>query len=957
MKQLPEDLAKSLQNKLDAFAVAYHDAGLNLPVDDSFTDVLKHVFLYSDFVAKTCTRKPEILDDLLKSGDLNKAYSKEHYNHLLYQDLLDSHDEPKLGTILRNRRSREMVRIAWRDLSGQAGLVHTMKDLSSLADACIDNAFAFLYRLHCYKFGTPVNDKGTPQHMVVLGLGKLGATELNFSSDVDLIFTYPENGITVYGPQSISNAEFFTGLSRRFLKVFALTTPDGILFRVDLRLRPFGENGPLIMTFNETEDYYQRQGREWERYALIKARPVAGDKKSGQLLLERLKPFVYRRYLDFGVYDSLREMKQKISLEVERRGLKENIKLGAGGIREIEFFGQIFQLIRGGVEPALQERRILKILEILVRENYIPQTVCHELTTAYNFLRKTENRLQEFADLQTHDIPVKDAGRHLLAKSMEYEVWGSYYKDLQNHMEKVHFHFNELLAAKNENDAAKRIDHELSLVWEGMEDKNQFNETLMAAGFEQPQEIANLLDFLRNDSETRSLSSEGRKRLDKLIPIVLKKAGLSKQPVLVLQRITDLIKAIERRTCYLSLLLENPDVLNHIVRLSIASPWIISYLAQHPLLLDELIDTRTLYLPPERKDLETALAWRLAQIPEQDLELRIDELIIFKHVNTLRVAAADVTGAFPLMKVSDYLSDIAETILEQIVGLAWHHLVNKHGRPVCHLGETACDKGFAVIAYGKLGGLELGYGSDLDLVFLHAGAAARTKSTANPIDTSQFYARLGQRIIHILTTHSRAGRLYEIDMRLRPSGNSGPLVINIEAFGDYQAKEAWTWEHQALVRARPICGDAAVINHFKKIRKDILCRPRDLRDLRKEVRKMRERLRKEHDGRPLAGQFNIKHGKGGVMDIEFLVQYLVLLHAHKHPELVEWSDNIRQIEALAKTSIFEKDIADFLTDAYIALRSKIHKLSLQETTLTVPEEQFQEFRDKTIKIWDRYLGA
>jgi glutamate-ammonia-ligase adenylyltransferase len=466
------------------------------------------------------------------------------------------------------------------------------------------------------------------------------------------------------------------------------------------------------------ERYYQEQGREWERYALIKARIVAGDQSAGNFLLKQLHPFIYRRYLDYSAFESLRAMKQMIALEVTRKGMANDIKLGPGGIREIEFFGQIFQLIRGGVTPALQETAILKVLEALADEHHIPQQVCRELTDAYEFLRNTENRLQEYADQQTHRLPSDDSGLLRLAASMGFAEAGSFNSALDHHRNNVHAHFRMLLASADAGDRPQKSEATLDSVWQNVMEKRQAVQTLAALGYDQPDQVLGLLEYLRNDPETRALSPKGRRRLDKLMPRFLKEIGACENPLITLRRVIDLIKTIERRTSYLALLLENPTALSHLVKLSNASPWIASFLARHPVLLDELLDPRTLYRPPQKNEMKTGLQRRLALIAPDDLEYQIEQLCIFKQVNVLRVATADVTGTLPLMRVSDYLSEIAETILSEVVDLAFDHLVSKHGAPACRLGDKPCQRGFAVIAYGKLGGLELGYGSDLDLVFL-----------------------------------------------------------------------------------------------------------------------------------------------------------------------------------------------------------------------------------------------
>ncbi|MBW2014438.1 MAG: bifunctional [glutamate--ammonia ligase]-adenylyl-L-tyrosine phosphorylase/[glutamate--ammonia-ligase] adenylyltransferase, partial [Deltaproteobacteria bacterium] len=690
----------------------------------------------------------------------------------------------------------------------------------------------------------------------------------------------------------------------------------------------------------------------------IKARVVAGDKIAGAKLLDRLKPFVYRRYLDFGAFESLRYMKQKISLEVKQKHISHNIKLGLGGIREIEFFGQIFQLIRGGVAPALQEQSLRKVLKILARENYISPQTCDELTRAYEILRNTEHRLQEFSDQQTHEIPADPVARIRLAASMGFDDPESFTRDLKRHTKIVHDHFNQLLGGgdlKPVDDSGEKIESELLSVWQDIIEDEQGRKVLAEAGFENPDHVMRLLDDLRKDPETRLLSSHGRNRLDKLMPVMLKLMGRSEQPLVVVSRIVDLIKTIERRTNYLALLLENRIAIVHLIQLAAASPWVVSFLARHPVLLDELLDPRTLYLPPEKSDLEEEMRKKFDLIPSVDLEVKIQELCIFKQANILRVAAADVTGAVPLMRTSDHLSEIAETVLNKVVDLSWDHLAQRHGTPECQLDDQRIEKGFAVIAYGKLGGLELGYGSDLDLVFLHAGTQGQTRGGKYPIENAQFFARLGQRVVHILTAHTPAGALYQTDMRLRPSGSSGILVSHIQGFKEYQMNKAWTWEHQAIIKARSISGDIQLTKRFEQIRNLVITRPRIMSKLQKEVVDMRKRMRRELSSHE-PELFDLKQDTGGIVDIEFLVQYLVLLKSSEYNELTRWTDTVRLLETLNQTGIIDADIAHLLKEAYLTYRAAVHQLNLQEKPAKVPENKFCSLREKVKRIWDDFMG-
>lgn len=958
--KLPNGLYAQARDKWQALCEAAHKAGVDLPADAAFVETTHRVFAFSDFIARNLIRNPELLAELLQRGDLYHRHRPADYFSLVENRLSNISGEAELGRGLCRIRRREMVRIAWRDLTGLAQLDETMADLSAFARACLEVTLQYTYRWQCNTYGVPRDAGGAPQHLVVIGMGKLGSGELNFSSDIDLIFAYPERGETDGAATSISNEEFFVRLCRKYVKLIGTVSTDGPLFRVDIRLRPYGDNGPLVMSFDNMEDYYQHQGREWERYAWIKARVVAGDRHAGSQLLARLKPFIYRRYLDYGAFESLRDMKLRIVQEVRRKGMQDNIKLGPGGIREIEFFGQTFQLLRGGVIPALQCPPIQEVLTLLARENYITPDDCTRLTAAYQFFRNTEHRLQEFSDQQTHQLPSLADEKERLAHAMGFPDSTIFFETLDGHRQYVHQHFSQILElgdSRNQDsaEASQRVsDRALTALWLSPGPDPEKKAALADTGYDAPDEALRLLEMLREDPATRALSPAGRKRLDRVIPQLLKAVGKAGQPMVALARLLDLVKTIQRRTAYLALLQENPGTLTRLVEFADASPWMISYLMQHPVLLDELLDPRTLFVPPGRNALKQEIVRRYEMIDAEDLEYQMEALRVFKQVNTLRVAAADITGVLPLMKVSDHLSDIAEIAVDKAVSLTWQHLVAKHGVPPCQLDDISLDHGFAVIAYGKLGGLELSYGSDLDLVFLHAGAGPLTIDGPNPIDTTQFFARLGQRVIHFMTARTPAGILYETDMRLRPSGASGLLVSHIDAWEEYQMKDAWTWEHQALVRARGICGDPALLARFEKIRSRVLSRPCAPGPLKKEVSNMRERMRQEQGGH--AAGFHLKQGPGGMVDIEFLVQYIVLLTAHRFPQLLKWTDNVRQIQALAEAKIIGDDMAHQLRMAYLTYRSMAHRLSLQEKPPMVPADQMAGIRRIVTRFWDRFLG-
>ncbi len=956
MENLPEAIREKSLGKVAACFHAAKISGIDLPDGEAVREALFQVFTLSEFVASSCIRKPYILKDLLTSGDLARSYEPGEYGARTKAVAGSAKDEASLAEALRKLRTREMVRIAWRDLTGKANLHETLGDLSLFADACLTYALDALYGFSCDAYGVPTSHSGEAQRLVVIGMGKLGGFELNFSSDIDLIFAFPEAGQTLGQPSSITNDDFFSRLARRLIDILSKSTIDGFVFRVDTRLRPYGDAGPLVMSFDAMENYYQMFGRGWERYALIKARAVAGDIDAGRVLLERLRPFVFRRYLDYGTFESLREMKQKIEREVVRKGLKNNIKHGSGGIREIEFFGQVFQLIRGGINPSYQERSLLKVLAFMAADRCIDRPVYNELTAAYIFLRNTENRIQMYNDMQTHTLPFDEAGLSILAAGMGFENIDDFIDRLRAHMEKVHSHFRDLLAPETpgpENSGAGP----LAAVWHNPDDHENNIRILYDSGFRQPEKVVSALNRIRNVNLGDEIGSLVQNRVDRLMPLLLAASIKTDRPLIVLERIIPLIEAIVRRSCYIALLLENPGSLDHLIRLARISPWIVSFLCKHPLLLDELLDMRSLYAPLDKAALASELAHRLEMVPEGDIERQMDEVRVFKQINTFRIVAADVTGNLPLMKVSDRLTFLAETVVDKALDISWRQLSGRYGKP-SHLSDLNDEEtGFATIAYGKLGGIELGYGSDLDLVFLHTASQGQTRGGSfRPLYDSEFYARLGQRIIHFLSTPTSTGKLYDADMRLRPSGNAGILVSHVDAFEDYQVNQAWNWEHQAIIKARPINGDPQVCERFRVIRKRIITMRRDKAKLARDVIEMREKMRTAH-GPGIPGRFDLKQDPGGIVDIEFLVQYLVLLHAADHESLVQWTDVVRLLNALALADIIDDITAHSLKQAYLIYRHFVHRLTLQEKKPVLPEKRFRELRRRVMGLWDKVVSC
>ncbi len=918
----------------------------------------------SDFVAKQLDHTPALVEHfsdaaLMDIQDLD-------YNLLLQEQLalidMDGSDaEQQLFRTLRQFRRYHMMRLACQDLLNVQPIERSLQKVSALADALIIECYQWLYHQHCRRYGTPMGEFG-PQPLLILGMGKLGGRELNFSSDIDLIFFYPENGEITNGRKPVEHQPFFTKLAQKLIGALHQTTVDGQVFRVDMRLRPFGDSGPLTMHFPAVEDYYQEQGREWERYAMIKARILNPKCAYSEELSNILKPFVYRRYLDYGAIDSLRKMKGLISQEVRRRGLTDNIKLGQGGIREVEFIVQSFQLIKGGRETELQSASLLDVLNRLPAHELLSSNEATALRESYLFLRKVEHCLQQFNDEQTQILPQSELDQQRLIQVMEFASYTDFLSVLQKHMNQIHHQF-QLLVGNGEGEDGAAQSHLPSIfsdLWMLDLDINEMREALPQWQEHPVTEdfFAPLLDF-KHWLQKRGLTQRGADTLNLVMPSILhgclSHAEQSAEQVAenqTLPRLIDIFKAIMGRTTYLQLLAENQGAQQQLVRLCHASPWIAAQLSRYPILLDELLNPATLYHPTELEAYPSELRQMLLRVDPDDLETQMEVLRQFKQIQQLKIAAADVTGALPIMKVSDHLTFLAEAIVNEVVNMAWQQMVEKYGAPI---DTDEQNKGFAVIGYGKFGGIELGYGSDLDLVFLHQCQTSAMTQGAKSIEAGLFYTKLAQRILHLFMTKTPSGQLYEVDMRLRPSGNAGLLVCHIHGFSQYQLAEAWTWEHQALVRARVISAQPAFAGQFDQIRHQVLAMSRPLADLQEQVVQMRRKMRENlNQGSDI--QFDLKQDSGAMVDIEFLVQYWVLANVSHFPELSKWSDNVRIINDLSRLNIIDKAVAEQLIESYLVYRNSAHRLTLLGKKALQQKHLFIEHQQKIEGIWQSTFG-
>ena len=953
---LPAPLAATGRERLAALASSIEtlDAGA-LPGDAA------RVLACSDFVFSSCERHPSMLEDLVSSGDLEAPYPASAAGARGRPSLRERADSvaPAAGSIdglmtdLRRLRRREMVRIAWRDIGGLADFDETVRDTSDLADAIIDTSLDRLHEWQCADLGTPIGHTGEPQQLVVLALGKLGASELNFSSDIDLIFTFPENGQTEGGRRSVDNDRFFLQLARKLVKVLGEPTAHGFVYRVDMRLRPFGTQGPLVLSFDALEEYYQTHGRDWERYAFIRARAVSGDMVRAAELLERLRPFVYRRYIDFGTLQSLRSLKVVMEQEVARKGMEHSVKHGPGGIREVEFTGQAFQMVRGGRTPALRYRRLLTVLARLGELELLPAHAVESLSSAYRFLRATEHRLQQVDDRQEHMLPLDEPGRARIAAGMGYASWEAFSERLDRHRRNVDEQFAQVFGQERETDAAAGGDP-LGALLSASTDEETGVTLLEGAGFAAAREAWSVVARYRDTIALKMPDALGHERLARLTPDLLRAIAAQSNATTTLERVMTVIESIAKRSVYLALLAERSIALSQFVQLCAASPWIARLLGRHPVLFDELLDPRTLYEPLAPDQLDKDIAERLTAIDDPDREHEMDCLRQSKQANVLRVAAADVSRRIPLMVVSDHLTEIAEAVLRAALAIAWRDITARHGRPAS-MPRDAAFAPYAIIAYGKLGGIELGYGSDLDLVFVNDDDSSAMTTGPKSIDVATFYARLTQRLIHVLTTMTSQGALYEVDPRLRPDGSKGVLVNTLEGLGEYLRDKAWTWEHQALVRARAVAGDPALGQRFAHLRRGILLRNRDGDTLRDDVRSMRERMRTELGSRG-SGRFDLKQDPGGVADIEFMVQYGALRWASRLGADLDFTDNIRLLDGFRRADLMPEEDVTLLADAYRAYRGRIHELSLQESEAVVGNEEFAELRETVVAIWNRLMA-
>jgi glutamate-ammonia-ligase adenylyltransferase len=886
---------------------------------------LEEILPQSRFLTRLIDSRPDIGEEL--HAGLQTPLTAQAMRDFL---AAEAADEAALRTGLRRLRARVMARIVARDLAGLADLAEVTETMTSMADATVAHAVAVLSTVLVARHGMPRSDAGEAQALIVIGMGKLGGRELNVSSDIDLIFAYPEDGETDGEGARLSNFDFFTRLGRQLIGALAEVTGDGQVFRVDMRLRPNGDSGPLVASFDMLENYFITQGREWERYAWIKARPLCGG--SDDALTALARPFIFRKYLDYGAINAMRELHAQIRREVARRDMADNIKLGPGGIREIEFIAQVFQLIRGGRDKALQVRPTLRVLALLAERGILDEAAVRELGAAYRFLRNLEHRLQYLDDAQTHSLPGKPEDQALIARGMGFSEYAALLAELDDHRASVSRHFEAVFADPSSKG------HELTAVWQGCdgtENAQSAAEELERLGYAEAADSAQRMAGIRNGARYQQLTPRSRERFDALVPRLIEAAAETPNPDATLARGLDLLEAISRRGAYLALLQQYPQALQKVAQLVGASSWAATYLTRHPVLLDELLDARQLEAAPDWTAFRAQLAQELEE-REPDTEQQMDMMREAHHAQVFRLLAQDLAGLLPLERLSDHLSELADIMLDLALRLTWRKLLKRHR-------ETPA---FAVIAYGKLGGKELGYASDLDIIFLFEDEAS---------EAPEIYARLAQRINTWISSTTPAGILFQTDLRLRPNGESGLLVSSVAAFRKYQMESAWVWEHQALTRARFSAGDAGIGRQFEAIRIEVLRKSRDLDELRREVIAMRGKMADAHANK--SDLFDIKHDRGGLIDVEFIVQFLVLGHAHQHAELTGNLGNLALLKIAAGLDLIPADLADRVHGAYRSFRKLQHSLRLNDAHYARIEHAALAKEIECVReLWRKVLG-
>ena len=883
--------------------------------------ILQSVLPYSPWLARQLDNQRLNLD--LLSDWLTRPITPSDYQQFTdWQNLQLNENEEELAKQLRILRRHVLAQIMTRDMARLSDLAEVTRTITEFADFAVNTALSFSYEYYTDMYGTPIGHyTQQPQFLSVVAMGKAGGFELNVSSDIDLIFIYPEKGST-NGKRERTNQEFFTKVGQKVIALLDEITADGQVFRVDMRLRPDGDSGALVCSETALEQYLVTQGREWERYAWCKGRVVTPYPNDIQAIV---RPFVFRKYLDYNAYQAMRDLHRQIRQEVQKRGMTENVKLGAGGIREVEFIAQIFQMIRGGQNRTLQLKGTQETLHKLAELTILPYEVVDKLLSAYVFLRDVEHRLQYWDDQQTQMLPENELQQNLLAQSMGFADWQAFSGCLNEHRTFVNQVFNDVLGAESANDES----HELADIWHNLpDDSNMVMQKLADLGFQAAHELTEKLIQLKQSNKYRQLSTHAQHRLDNLIPRVVEVAAAGENIDATLLRLLGFLESVSRRSSYLAFLQQHSAALKKVADLMSQSAWLAEYLRLHPILLDELLAAQ-LMQPIDWEQASRELSGSLNACGD-DTEEKMDVLRHFQHAQIFHLTVQDLAGMWTVEALSDELSHLADAVLMHTLQHAWQNV------PKRHLDSPK----FAIIAYGKLGGKELGYASDLDLVYLY------DDDFSEAVD---IYSKLSRRLTTWLSGSTGAGMLYDVDLRLRPNGDAGFLAHSVAAFEKYQHEQAWTWEHQALTRARFICGDTQIGAKFENIRREILTQNRDKSKLKQEIIGMREKMFATHP--PVDD--NVKYARGGVVDVEFIVQYLVLSQSQYEPKLLENYGNIALLKIAAECGLIDKNLAENCATAYRHYRQIQHNKNLRDWKRAEVNEELLQYYDYVRKLWEQ----
>ena len=889
-------------------------------------------------------RRYESYLHLLESGDPQREGMLVTLKALQEQCL----DIPSALRILRQLVMHRLIKL---DCEQQAPLATVTRAVTDLAELALDVALQNAYQELDERYGQPfVLASATRAQMWVLGMGKLGARELNVSSDIDLIYVYDEDGETAgnsEGRNRISNHEYFCKAVKLVSELIGNTTEHGFVFRVDLALRPNGNSGPAAVSLSALEEYLQVQGREWERFAWLKSRVVAPttDVQNGTANAMRavVLPFVFRKYLDYNVFESLRSLHQKIRQESARRSAgrperANDVKLSRGGIREIEFTVQLLQVVRGGQFPELRKRPTLKALQCVARAGLMSNATAQALSVAYEFLRRVEHRIQYLDDQQTHVLPTDDADLNWIASTMGYDSSGAFLIDLDAHREFVANEFDNLLRGAESQNTSKST-HCKSC--SGQQQKHAHTHADQSSNNGTTPELTafrNRINDWLNHPRVLGLRDESRLRLDRLLQRTQLWLQESRVTELAALRSIDFIEPLLRRESYLALLWERPFVHERLLKLLGSAKWSARYLLQHPGVIDELASQTWATERFNAADFERDLDLRIQSLQrtgEDDVETLLNLLRRAHHAELFRTLARDIEGQLSVEQVADDLSALADAVLRTTISWCWQRLKNKHRE----------SPQIAVIGYGKLGGKELGYGSDLDIVFVYDDDDERS---------GEIYSGFVRKLITWLDTKTAEGDLFEIDTALRPNGGSGLLVTSMSAFADYQenrgSNTAWTWEHQAMTRARFVAGYEPLRQQFDTVRKNVISAKRDLMALKTEILAMRDRLKNAHAVK--AGLFDVKHSAGGMLDAEFAVQYLVLAYSALHPSLQDNVGNIALLQRAESVGLLPAGVGEAAAQSYRQLRHVQHMARLDEATTQLPDTELQNERQAMTALWE-----